>query len=71
MEKEHEYLNNLEVAIDRRGLSEFLQDVAAICVEKAVHLAVNWQDYDGERVWERAASKIEKLAADQDIRVVF
>jgi rRNA-processing protein FCF1 len=48
----------LENLVDAHGLTAILETLAEIASEKAVHIAVNWQDQKTAVLWERAASRI-------------
>jgi hypothetical protein len=52
----------VEPVIDRLGLNDTIQGIAEICRGKAEHLRTNWQDATSARLWDRAASRLEKLS---------
>jgi hypothetical protein len=53
----------LENLIDTHGLTAVLETLADIASEKAVHIAVNWQDNKLAVLWTRTAARIETTAA--------
>ena len=55
--------DELEIMIDKIGLSKALFLIAEICCEKAEHLQSNWQDANAAKEWTADARAIEKLAA--------
>jgi hypothetical protein len=55
--------DDLELMIDRIGLTAFANVLADICYEKAEHVSVNWQDKNLARIWRKASTSAQKLAA--------
>jgi hypothetical protein len=55
--------------MDKSSLRNVLAGVAYILEGKAAHLAENWQDYTGQRMFERAAGAIWKLIEKPVIRI--
>ena len=60
-ENDNDYLN-LELTIDRHGLSAVLDALASICGAKADHLRANWQDAASASVWDKDGRKIASVA---------
>jgi hypothetical protein len=54
--------DTIEAFIDRHGLPAVLDMIAAICGDKAEHVAVNWQDSVTAKTWARDATLIAKMA---------
>lgn len=55
--------DSLEMMIDRIGLTETLNCIAAICAEKADHVRSNWQDESLASEWDKSGSLV-SLTAD-------
>jgi hypothetical protein len=55
--------DDLEMMIDKYGLSKVLFFIAEICHEKADHVQVNWQDSVLAKEWTADAKTVERLAA--------
>ena len=64
-----EELVQLEAMMDKTSLRNVLAGVAYILEGKSAHLAENWQDYTGAKMFERAASAIWKLIEKPVIRI--
>ena len=45
----------LEALVDANGLYSVTQCLHLVCLEKAEHLQINWQDSVAAKRWERAA----------------
>lgn len=60
----------LEALIDSCGPDSVLQALEMICDGKSDHLAEDWQDGHAAAAWQRAGTKIGKLAADPKILAV-
>lgn len=58
-----ELSDELEILVDKVGLSKALFLLAEICDGKAEHLRSNWQDANAAKEWTADARAIEKLAA--------
>lgn len=52
---------DLENKIDTYSLSHIIDTLSVICLDKAEHLRVNWQDEFTANQWERMARKLNKL----------
>lgn len=52
----------LEGFIDRFTLPQVVELLATICREKSQHLRENWQDDKTAKIWDKNASKLEKLS---------
>jgi hypothetical protein len=55
--------NDLEMMIDKIGLSKVLFMLAEICHDKADHVATNWQDQRLAKAWLVDAMLMEQAAA--------
>lgn len=53
----------LEKMIDAGSLAGVLENLEAVCHEKAEHLRTNWQDDGAARQWEYVARQISKAAS--------
>ena len=53
----------LEDLIDASSLRAVGESIAGICWEKGEHLRANWQDHRSANDWERAAKRLEVVAA--------
>lgn len=51
-------MNELELLIDKHGLSAVLKTLAEICYEKSEHIRANWSDSGLARDWERAGNAV-------------
>jgi hypothetical protein len=60
----------LELMIDRAGLSGLLEAVANIAVEKARRIETNWGDFKLARSWDDAARVVQAAAHHKRIMVV-
>jgi Mn-dependent DtxR family transcriptional regulator len=60
----------IEQAIDRMGLHNFLGVISDICLEKAEHVESNWQDRALARAWVRASFRMTRCADNTAIRQV-
>lgn len=58
----------LEAMIDRVGLANVVYALSHIAGAKAEHLRCNWQDYTSAKYWDKAATKLDKLAANPSFR---
>lgn len=54
--------DRLEEMIDRTSLGAVLGSLTIVCLEKAEHIASNWQDDGLATEWARSARRIAKLA---------
>lgn len=52
---------DLELLVDRVGLSSVVDALAQLCGEKAEHLRVNWQDKESAKVWNADGSKLSTI----------
>lgn len=52
----------LERMIDSGSLAGLLENLEAVCHEKAEHLRSNWQDEPTAKAWERVALRIDRAA---------
>lgn len=50
----------LEAMIDSESLARVLENLETVCLEKAEHLRVNWQDEATAKAWERVALRIDR-----------
>jgi hypothetical protein len=57
----------LEILIDRNGISSVLEALAQVCFDKWQHVEVNWQDHGLARRWHKLAVKIDRLVTIADI----
>ncbi len=55
--------DDLEMMIDKCGLSKVLFFIAEICHEKADHVETNWQDKALAKEWSKDAKTVERIAA--------
>lgn len=60
----------LEQMIDSTSLSQVLDAIGKVCIEKVSHLETNWQDYAAGKAWEKAGHRIVKLALDDNINAL-
>jgi hypothetical protein len=51
----------LEEMVDANGVKGVLQDLVAICYEKAIHIDENWQDTALAQEWEDTALEIDNF----------
>ena len=56
-----DYSDQLEALIDRYGLGDVLHCLERICDAKAEHVAVNWQDASGAKIWASRAYALERV----------
>jgi len=59
--------DDLEMMIDKHGLSKVLFWIAEICHEKADHVKSNWQDRELAKAWNVDAKAVERIAAKDRI----
>jgi hypothetical protein len=62
-QRHRDWRYELELMIDKIGLSHVLFKLAEVCGDKAEHLRSNWQDEKAAKEWIADARAIEKLAA--------
>lgn len=55
----NETRTELEMMIDKNGLSDVLDAISVICAEKAEHLRTNWQDKNAARDWTKASNLVD------------
>jgi hypothetical protein len=55
--------DDLEIMIDKFGLSKVLFFIAEICHEKADHVQTTWQDNVLAKEWTTDAKAVERIAA--------
>lgn len=60
----------LESMIDTADLSAVLRALALVCVEKAEHLQVNWQDKPASKRWDLAHKALMRYSESTAIREV-
>lgn len=60
----------LEALVDSETLQDVLIALHLVCIEKAEHIAIEWQDKATAKVWERAANAIRKAAEHPAVKVV-
>jgi hypothetical protein len=60
----------LEALIDATSLLDVLTGLELICVEKAEHVRVNWQDRALAKLWDRASIVCGKAARHADVQDV-
>ena len=56
----------LELMVDRHGITGELWMLARVCADKADHLATDWQDETSAKQWEKRMAKVESLATKLD-----
>lgn len=60
----------LEGIVDRYSMSDVLDALALVCIDKGEHLRSNWQDKASARVWDRIGVSIQKAQIKaQDARI--
>ena len=52
----------LESLVDKHGLLEIVVALELICMDKADHIATNWDDKPLEKAWRKADSAFHNLA---------
>lgn len=52
----------LEALIDKHGLLDVVTGLELVCMDKANHIRLNWQDNGLARVWRAAEKKFQTLA---------
>jgi hypothetical protein len=57
----------LEAMIDKTSLVAVVEALRDIADEKSSHIVANWQDAKTAKPWERAAGRLDTLAANIDI----
>lgn len=63
-------IESLEALVDNVGLKNVLEELGAICAEKAVHVMDNWQDAELSKLWERAMNVCDTASARKCIEEV-
>lgn len=58
----------LEQLVDSWGLATICDVLAKVCVDKAEHLRVNWQDPTSARHWEAAQLDLDQVARRRERR---
>lgn len=56
-----ELQERLEELVDASSLTDVVEALAAVCVEKSEHLRANWQDKKTAKVWDDLASKLARI----------
>lgn len=51
----------LEELVDANGLATVLSTLADICFEKSDHLATEWQDRNGARMWRNRSAYVRRM----------
>ena len=59
-----EYMEVVEVLVDKLTLSAILEMLERICHKKAENLRTHWQDETTAKLWEKAARQIEQINVD-------
>ncbi|PAX52614.1 hypothetical protein [Brunnivagina elsteri] len=59
-----EYMDSLEVFVDRLTLATVLEMLERISHKKAENLRVHWQDEALAKLWDKAARQIEQINID-------
>ena len=54
--------DELEKMVDKFGLDSIIEALREICILKADHLRVNWQDEPSAENWERKAELLDELS---------
>lgn len=57
-------MDALEAILDQTDMSSLLLALGRVANEKGEHLRINWQDNITAKVWDRMATKLDKLATD-------
>lgn len=57
---QHAHEQTLESLVDAYGLTNVLASLAAIALEKADHVEVNWQDAGLARAWRNASVALDR-----------
>ena len=57
----------VEAHVDATSVNRVLESLMRVCMGKAEHLAINWQDASAAKEWERLAQRLERA---QDVRVL-
>lgn len=65
-----EFLTELELQIDYRGLDVVLAELSLVCGEKAEHVRHNWQDNTLAAIWANADRALDKLAHSKTVQQV-
>jgi hypothetical protein len=69
MKTQAQLIEAVEALVDENDLASVLLALARMCNEKAEHLSF-WQDNITARVWDRAATKLDKLIVDSTIETL-
>jgi hypothetical protein len=59
-----EYMEILEILLDKLTLSAILEMLERICHKRAENLRTHWQDETSAALWEKAAKQIEQINVD-------
>lgn len=62
--------NRLEEIVDAIGMEQTLENLSAVCFEKANHLRSNWQDSTASRLWDGVGRRIMAMASRGYIRIL-
>ena len=57
-EKSEKLAETLEALVDKHGLAEVLAALSDVCMDKAEHLRVNWQDVRSARRYDEASDRL-------------
>ncbi len=60
----------IEALVDSETLQGVLIAAHLVCIEKAEHLRINWQDEITAKVWDRAATATYKVANNPSVETV-
>lgn len=63
----NELTTELERLVDQNTLASVIAALCCVCIEKAEHLEINWQDKTQAKVWLLAEKKLTKIANELDI----
>ena len=64
---DQEIRNALEPLVDSVGVADVLIQLHIVCLEKAEHVGIEWQDKTLAKVWERLANKVKPDARTLDL----
>jgi len=53
--------DTIETLIDIYSLSEVIEALSDICMEKAEHVETNWQDHTLAKIWRKDGLRLNKL----------
>ncbi|MBD2449966.1 hypothetical protein H6G76_22950 [Nostoc sp. FACHB-152] len=59
-----EYMESLELLVDKLTLAAVLEMLERISHKKAENLRTHWQDENSAKLWDKAARQIEQINID-------